>query len=41
MKDYCHSDINNYKKLIRYLRLKKEGEQYGKVSYKKANSNKR
>ncbi|WP_278046746.1 hypothetical protein [Clostridium sp. DJ247] len=41
MKDCCHSNINNYKKLIRHLRLKKEeGEQYGKVSDKKANSNK-
>lgn len=41
MKDCCHSKIINYKKLIRYLRLKKEErEQYGEVSDKKNNSNK-
>lgn len=41
MKDCCRSKINNYKKLIRYLRLKKEeGEKHGKVPDKKVNSNK-
>lgn len=41
MKDYSQNNINNYKKLVRYLRLKKEdGEKDGKISSKKTNSNK-
>jgi hypothetical protein len=41
MKNYSQDNINNYKKLVRYLRLKKkEGETNGKVSTEKTNSNK-
>ena len=40
MKNYCQDNSKNYKKLIIYLRLKKEGKKNEEISNKKDNSNK-
>lgn len=40
MKSYCYEEIKNYKKLIRYLRTKKEGKKNEEIFNKKNNTNK-